>query len=358
MSYNISTMTALATLQSRLNDVFANMPAAEDVYQLPFLSFLNSPMNTNMLRQEVSPGQGKKRKVKVFYEPEIADADVDSDVANPVCTNDNTYGSSEEEYEIDPGENRRSGFQISAADLRDHDEENSSFLARRILKHINAVDRAVAIKSASEVNALTGKFAGDVQGITSDQLVVRTLRAGTGVTDEPYPHTMEEIMTALKQSGFGPAYIVGGLALSRYYNRLLTSGGLQASGVDFVEAISNFGYAVEYDRILADAIESGSGNNDVSLALAPGAAQILTFTQAPWKAGMPSEVLQGSNYAQMVVVSPKTGLPYDVTIKDDCGTLHVNVVGTTKVVAAPSDMFVSGGNYDGVRFINEIKVTN
>ena len=60
----------------------------------------------------------------------------------------------------------------------------------------------------------------------------------------------------------------------------------------------------------------------------------------------------------MVVRSPKTGLRYDLKIKDDCENLSFNLYSTTKVVSMPADMFPTGSDYDGINFFAPIEVVN
>ena len=67
-------------------------------------------------------------------------------------------------------------------------------------------------------------------------------------------------------------------------------------------------------------------------------------------------VFTGHNYHHQTIVSPKTGLPYDLIIKDDCGAISINVVGTFDLKGMPSDMFATGDNMEGVNFVNQIEV--
>lgn len=63
-------------------------------------------------------------------------------------------------------------------------------------------------------------------------------------------------------------------------------------------------------------------------------------------------------YSQQVIFSPRTGLPIDVMMKVDCGTLHIVMTATTKLVGLPNDLFPVDDIYQNVNFVNEIKVVN
>ena len=52
------------------------------------------------------------------------------------------------------------------------------------------------------------------------------------------------------------------------------------------------------------------------------------------------------------------GIPYDLTIKHDCGVISVSVIATTKLVALPDDMYQTGDHLDGVKGFAEVNVVN
>lgn len=60
----------------------------------------------------------------------------------------------------------------------------------------------------------------------------------------------------------------------------------------------------------------------------------------------------------MTVFSPRTGLPIDIILKDDCGTIHIIGYAVVELVGLPSDLFAVGDEYRGVKYVNKILVTN
>jgi hypothetical protein len=79
---------------------------------------------------------------------------------------------------------------------------------------------------------------------------------------------------------------------------------------------------------------------------------LITYNEASQIANL------GANYAKFIMFSPRTGLPIDIVLKDDCGTISVVGYANTKLVGLPTDMFASGDEYRGVTFVNKLLVTN
>jgi outer membrane lipoprotein-sorting protein len=73
---------------------------------------------------------------------------------------------------------------------------------------------------------------------------------------------------------------------------------------------------------------------------------------------MPLPYRDAGNYISTVIVSPRTGIPMDLTVSDTCGTVSVSLVATTKLVALPTDLFSQGDFMSGVNYIAPIKVVN
>lgn len=346
MSTTISTLLQGAeNIQSELVGVFQKDIPREN---LPFLEFVG---NNTPLNQTVNPGQGKTRTVNLRYTPDIAESDVDSNQENPGCTATTERGDKIATYEIDVNENLQVEELIQVKKLKDIQRDNPAYFAERLNHLIYALDRKVATKTATELALLNGKWAADVVGVTSDRLVVNTLKSGSSDIN---PLAIADIDLALQQTGLtGGAAIFGGVTLHKYMRAIL-AGCCANQGINVQEILALYGKACMYDRRVATAL----GGNDYNVAITPTSLALLQYTVNEWSAGAPRPIIEGSGYFHTVVTSPRTGINMDLNVKDDCGNIHMVLTATTKLVNMPDDMFPSGDNWDGVNWVNEIKVTN
>jgi hypothetical protein len=347
MSHLQFVLQSCPNLQSELTAYFQKCATVE---QYPFFEFLASPINETGLNQVVVPRSGKIRKIELRYTQRLTEDVVAENQPNPNCTATRQQGDLVKEYEIDPEENVQSGEKYDAADLERICRDNPTFFAERLLANIDVVDRKLATKHTQDAAALTGKWASDVS-TTNDALVVSTLKSSGDID----PFTMQIINRSLQKTGYCDTPIIfGGDLLVDYYERI-QAGCCANQGIDLSEILAKYGKAVLYDRRVATAF----GGNDRNVVLQPKSLILLKYTRSGWKDGvMPGVFSEGSNYASTTIVSPRTGIPMDLTVKDDCGTIHFNVTATTKLVAMPDDMFHAGDHYEGVTFVNKIKVTN
>lgn len=355
MSYLSTALTACPNVQERANEIFqfGDTLNGQIFEPMPFLEFV---AGTSALDQRINSGEGRIRTVEILYDQFILESDVDSNVDNPVCVASDVRGNCSQTYEIDTTQNIGVGEKITLSHFRQQCESNPDYFARVMLKLINAADRKTATKTATQATGLTGKWneneGANIDGITSftnDELVIPTLKSDGDME----PFTMEAINAALMVSLYDSStFLVGGFPLYQYYRRML-AGCCANQGVDLADIQAQYGYAVAYDKRIASAFAA-----DETLAIRAGALQLVRFNQAPWIDDLPNYFKEARDYTHFVMTSPQTGIPYDVSIKDDCGTVHINVVGTTKLFGAPSDMFPTGSDYDGITFANVIKVTN
>ena len=353
MSYLSQVLAACPKLQEKLNDNFLTCDSTFIQEQYPFFEFLASEVNNFGLRQKVSPGGGKVRQVELTYEQRIPEVFVEENVANPNCVATTKRGDCTELYEIDTTANVGIDQLVDNADLEDNCEANGTWLARQILKMIDVVDRKSASKSTEEAVLLIGKWGGKVKNVVNDNLEVATFAAGS--TDKLAPFTMQNINRATRKTGYcAPVGIFGGDDLSDYFERV-QSGCCSQDGNDLASLFARFGHAVAYDDRVATAL----GGDEFNIVLQPGALAYLWYTKTPWRDGMDQRVIDAADYVQTIVVSPRTGVPMDLTIKDNCGQISFNLVATTKVVGLPSDMFPAGDSrFDQVNFVNKIEVVN
>jgi hypothetical protein len=118
-----------------------------------------------------------------------------------------------------------------------------------------------------------------------------------------------------------------------------------------LEQARQFGFAFAYDKRLATAL----GGQNYNLITTAGAIQWLSFNFANWREGVTFQI--GQNYAKTLVFTP-SGLPVDLTMKDDCGNLSVTMTAIGKIVTLPSDIYESGDEYAGVNYVNGLEVVN
>lgn len=353
MSYTIGDLVACPNLQARITQAWMAPNPVDVVIPSPLLQFLSSPLNRGGLQMSVSPGNGKIRAIDVVYDQKRTgtQSNVSVNATHPTCTASTSIGNAYTRYDIDPDENVQAQQLISLTDLIRNCQENGEYMAQQILALIRQADERVASVSAVQAAALVGGFGSETDNVTADVLAVRTLRSGT--TDEIYPFAMQDIKTAARHSAYGenPYVIFSGDQLKTYADRMAI-GCCSDTGADLTRQFAQFGAAVTYDYWVQNAL----GGQEFALMMKPGALQLLTFNLYAGANGM-NEIIT-PEYSQRVVISPESGIPYDVMIKHDCGNFHLVVTGITKVVGLPTDMFPQGDQYQGVTWVNQIEVSN
>lgn len=353
MSYCISTVrNACPSIQKEVTQFFSTCNHTFFREPYPFFEFIMSPLNNGGLSQEVSPGNGKVRTIRLRYDKRLLESEVTENATHPTCVATTQRGDCYEEYTIDTDENVQAEEKILARDLSATCLSNPEIFTTIIMRLIDAVERKVATKTTDQAAVLNGGWASDVANVVANQLVVKTLKDAT--TDEVFPWTMEQIDNALIQTGYCDTPVIfSGTALYQYYRRVL-AGCCANQGLDLGELLRLYGKAVMYDRRVVSAF----GNNNNAVVLQPKALQLLNWTLNDWRTGIDNSIVEGADYFSQVIVSPRTGLKMDLNIKDNCGTVSIIVTATTKLVGMPTDLFPVGDVYHNVNFFNEILVSN
>lgn len=355
MSYTAGSLISAPNLQQSIFSVFETAPAVDSTKPVTHLQWTYSPINRGGLEVQVSPGRGKIRTVEVTYMADLNDNDILSDQSNPVCTGGTVEADRSQLYQIDTTENRQVKKGFSRTDLESSLKDNPMYMEELLMKMMLQIERAVAEKTATELVTLKGEWSDEVTSggytVTSTYLEVETLQASSNYALAPFG--MQIIQDALALNGNnGTPFIFGGNALANYYRRLI-AGGSADHGTDLGRMAELYGIAAVHDPFVRAAL----ADNNKSLAIMPGVTQLLTYTATEWREGMPL-VIEGSNYAQRRLVTPRVGLPVDVTVSDNCGTVTISVTATTKLVGLPTDLFNANNEYDGVTFVNGIIVAN
>lgn len=351
MSYGLTDLNPCENLQFELNEYFQTCDASRVREPMPFFEGIMSMENMAGVAQEVSSGRGKTRTVNLRYDQRISEDNVKENQSNPNCTASTKRGDCLESYEIDTTQNVQVEEVIDIADLIEICRDNPLYMAQRVQMLMDAIVRKTATKTTEEAVSLLGKWGADVDNTNAqDELEVATLKSGT--TDEVTPFTMEDIDLALQQSAYcQPVMIAGGTDLYKY-SRRIEKGCCANQGIDLGEIYREYGKAVVYDRRVASAM----GGNEYNFVMQMGALQLITFNL--FDGDFPNRVDFGSDYQRTVVRDPMTGLPVDLVIKDNCGSVSIVMTATTKLISMPDDMFGTGDIYDGVKFFNAIKVVN
>lgn len=347
MSYISQALVCAPNIQDMLSAGFAANGQNVVQEQYPFLQFLASEANNFGIRQKVHPSTNKVKTVELLYQQRILETDVSSNLSNPTCTATNKRGNLKADYTIDSAVNVGITQLIDSDDLTCTDLPFGEFLTGQILRMVDAVDRKLASQAATQAVALAGVWSNDTESsytVSSDRLQI-----DIEVNNQIAPFGYHDIQTAAQMTGYGNQKVIfGGAVLNNY---LLRSqfGCCTDQGIDLKALWAKYGVASAYDRFLTAAL----GDKDYSLLTQPGALALLWYTKAGWSNG--ASVNIGADYAMTGIVSPNTGVPMDLTIKDDCGNISVSVIATTKVVGLPTDMFSTNDNLDAVTFVNKIE---
>ena len=346
MSYLTSSYVDCEIIQAMLDDQFVLCSSPLDA--MPALEAILATQKSMGIAQSVSDGNGKVKNVRVVYENRLLETDVTSSSGTRACTTELETFDKSAIYDIDPSVWLRAAEKFTTVELATVcTADVQSMIAKKIAKVIDVLERKVATQTATQLVSLYGKWSTDVTlDNASDELVVPTLvSAATKVIDYS---GMSSIDLALLQTGYCQApIIVGGSALYQY-GKWINNGCCSTTGVNVLDMANEFGKAILYDKRVATAL----GSDNKSIVFQPGAVALITYNEA---AQVPN---LGANYAKFKVFSPRTGLPIDIVMSDNCGTISVLGFANTKLVGLPTDMFAVGDEYRGVTFVNKILVTN
>lgn len=352
-------LNACPNLQLELNENFNTCNAAMLREESPLFNFLLNPANTGRVQYAVAPGRAKVRTVELRYDQRINTNETVANVANPTCTSTTERGDYITSYTIDTSEN------ITIEQLFELDDwiticrDGGTLLATKIQMMIDTLVRARAKKTAQEVAVLIADAQWDdsvaASGLTvngSNQLVTSTLKPSS--TDLSTLALMD-IDQALQMTNYcAPVFIGGGILLPRYYD-MLNAGCCASAGVDMSELLRAKGKYVTLDKDIINA----TANYNLSWAIEVGSLSLIEFVkneiyQDPYIASQIQDA--ATNYK--VLTDPKSGHRIDANITLTCGKIHVQLVSTAKAVGLPADMFGTGDTMRGVKFINQILITN
>ena len=346
MSYLTSSYVDCEIIQAMLDDQFVTCTTPLDA--MPALEAILATQKANGIAQSVSDGNGKVKNVRVVYENRLLETDVTSSSGTRACTTELETFDKSAIYDIDPAVWLRAAEKFTTVELATVcTADVQSMIAKKIAKVVDVLERKIATQTATQLVALYGEWGSEVTlDNASDELVVSTLISAAAKTID---YTgMSTIDLALLQTGYCQAPIIVGGSTLYQYGRNISNGCCSTTGVNVLDMANEFGKAILYDKRVATAL----GSSDKSIVFQSGAVALITYNEASQVPNL------GANYAKFKVFSPRTGLPIDIVMSDNCGTISVLGFANTKLVGLPTDMFAIGDEYRGVTFVNKILVTN
>lgn len=359
MSYFQQAIEACPNIQERLDEAWrvGLGPGADE--RMPVAEFLTSDANRRGVTMSIAPGRGKVRTASLVYRPRQVEANILEDQDNPNCAASDYYGELSKDYTIDTTMNLQSQISIAVDQYDDGCWPNSDYFARDLMFVIDGLDRKVASDITDQAAVLAGDWAplvptggvGDLWTVNASKEFQLQTVTSAGV---PNVYAWAKLRNALEDSAMGGQVLVSGGSTFRDYFQVSQVGCCTDSGVDLGQMFGQFGYAFAYDYRLQRAL----GSINKGMVFVPGALQVVNWTRAGWKDGAPQVLSQGANYFHTAIASPRLGLVYDLTIKDDCGTLSIAATATNKVIALPDDMYASSDPYEGITGVTKIIAVN
>ena len=365
MSYASSTYVACQTAQARLMDVWQQMSAAGGDENMPFAEWVSS--QTAQVQQIILPGNSKTRMVQLTYFPRITEDEVNENATTPVCTSNDKYGNFSTTYEA-PDEFLEINRVIDADDLTNFCEDNGGTFILTLNAMLDALERKIATQWADEAVALAGGWGalgmanslfqsgtavGQING--SSEYVWQTRVGGSSITPAPMnPEAWANLRHALGLIGNNTPALFGGLEALRYFQASAV-GCCTDNGLDLAAALRAYGYNYSYDKRLETALSSTTK----LMAFAPASIIPLWYVKGRWKDGVPEAFTNGAAFSQVVISTRRFGIPVDLTINQPCGTeVNMSVSVATKLIATPTDQFVTNDPYFTKNGINKITITN
>lgn len=356
MSTVTTTIVPCPSLQDAIVNYFASCHLTTPPTTL--LNFLLSPENTSGIRQLVNPVKGKKRTVELVFDQAIPTSQVTSvSSCDLTCTASTERGNLSESYSIDCTDGLEIEEKITLTDWMDSCRDNGELIYSRIMLMMNSLNSAVNAAAVADLNSVIGDWDTSVASIgtiNADGFLQLPTYA-TGTTN-PAPYSFVEIENAKMLTQFcQPTFMVAGLDWYKYM-QLLQSGCCTTAGLDIGDLFSRFGQAVAFDK---DFNATFGANMAVLLQLR--SAQLLTLNYA-MNADVPAlqniNWAAASNYYSTTVLHPESGLPIDLTLKNDCGAIHIIMRATSKLVALPNNLYATGESMEGVNWITGLKAVN
>lgn len=349
MSHTLSEIISCANIQDQLNQHFLTQANPLDAKEKQAFTdeFVMSPFNTNgMLQNKMNPGRGKKRVVQLLYTPPVLEDEIGTSPAKK-CTSSNEAGQLSEEYELSDDEGTNYDEKFDLVNMSNMCEDNALWVAGRIQAMLDGLTKKMGTVNANQIALLTGNFGTGEANVAAKVKTIATRDSSDKFVLRGY----SKIVSAAENAGYQGAPILFGWGEIKDYLKELKAGCCAIEGVD----ISAFAAQNELIFMADKKIQTALGNSNF-LTLSPGAVQLVQWLEFEGEKGI--NVLDDDSYKQTVITNPKTGIRYDLQIKNDCGNIIINIKLAHKLVGLPDDMFSTGDAFRGVKWVNEFAITN
>jgi hypothetical protein len=348
---SICELVSCEAIQQSLDTAFgANNMMPEE---LGTLSYVLSQENVGsaQIKGEIT-ANSKVNPIKVVYDQRDADDDVEAGRGG--CVSKNEECDLTKTYNFDTTDANHKSFTISPQDLAGTCEENSAFVARKIAKKIEGLDRFVAQKLATTIAAEYGNWAttvADIRGVNLTVGNILQVNDYLGTTGEPNTVMFQQVRRALGLSKIQGGIVAGGSALVDYAERAYSRNGA-FSGWDLGEMAGRYGFAPIFDRFLADELAAVGATN-----AAIGRGSVIPLVFALFENQF-NKMNDSTNIAD-VIYSPYTGMMYDLIINRPCPTdpWVITITENSNFITQPDDMYKVGDIYEGVKSLALLDVT-
>lgn len=352
------TMVACPDIQDSIDNNFQTCNSRGLTEPMPFFEFLNSELNRSGYSQKVSPGQGKLMRVQQTYTQRISESQVTQPGTAYTCEAETKRGNLSTYCDIDPLDYYEVEELIVDTDFRRVCESNASIVAGKMNDMISALRRKTATVVTDQAVALIGGVNStvassdkvDVSGTDFYKIATKKSAAAGGDID---PVALATIDYLNMQNAYCQQAPIFGGEIYRYA-QLMQAGCCAATGINLAEILRLYGKAIMYDKRVVAAL----GGPEYAIMPLPGALQIVWYNQNDNGIAEAAGISSGADYQKMIVFDPQTGMPIDLTLKDDCGNLSIIMRANAKVCALPTDLFGPGDQMEGVTFVNGIKIVN
>lgn len=340
-------LSVCPNIQASLGQLFIETGQRES---LPFLEYILSPENVKMIKMEVSPGAGKLRTVQARWVQRLPETEVIAGANIMTCSSETTYGDSTTNYTLATTDTYQVSQLISGADIARHCQDNNVYFLESVMRLMDVLDRKVASVAATQTLANTGVWGDDVTTffpMDGDCIEVQTINSNGEVN----PFALADITQATQMANYPASPIAfGGAAMQRYANAI-KAGCCTQNGIDLLAISQQNGFGFAYDSRIAAAFTDQTH----ALVTTAGAIQWLSYNLAEWTNGF--NPTPGAGYSRTLAFTP-SGLPVDLTLKDDCGNLSIVITATGKIVTLPTDIYDAEDKLSGVNYVNCVSILN
>lgn len=310
----------------------------------PFAEWITAPENRRIIVDQVSPGGGKIRTVTVKGWQSICTDAVLENQPNPNCGAEGSLNQFYQNYTIDTTQNLQVPLNITVDQFAAACEGNGEILNEHLRRMIDALDQKVAEMIATQAVLLAGGWSSAVTNVTGDVLDI------TLASPRDYFAEITALRNAADESNYPSESAVFGGSVARVLFQALNAGCCANSGVDLWEAMRLYGYGFAYDRDLNAAM----ANTENAMIVAPGALQLLAISLAPNLSAFGQTVMDASNFVWNTLFSPRFGVPYDLTVSNNCGNISIALTFTGRLAAMPDDIFCPSDDLAGVNWAGKI----